>query len=421
MNTRAPSKSALDAVEAYTSPSGHQIIGAFNGWRLSSAFQPIVSLAHEVIVGCEGLLRATDCENNPVSPLAVFAKTKDISESVLLDRLCRNIHLRNYQTLGLDTGWLFVNINPRVVIDGKNYGSYFLDLLKRYRFPAHRIVVEMLEGAIRDEALLAEAVRYYKELGCLVAIDDFGAGHSNFERIWRQEPHIVKLDRSMIVRAANSPKVRRLLENIISLLHEAECLVIAEGVETEEEALISIDGGADFAQGYYFSRPSSELASQTDLSEIFFRLKDKFQLLSTSELEGQRRCLAPYHLSMQNAIAALAAGGTLEVACFKLLNQDKVLRCYLLDETGRQIGINLCPAKQHLHTDPRYAPLANPQEANWSRRPYFRRAIEQPNQVQLTRPYLSITDARMCMTLSVATQIDKKTQVLCCDLDWDRD
>ncbi len=293
MNTQAPSKSALDVIEGYTSPSGHQTIGEFKGWRLSSAFQPIVSLAHEVIVGCEGLLRATDSEGNPVSPLAVFGKTEDISESVLLDRLCRNIHLRNYQTLGLDSGWLFVNINPRVVIDGKNYGPYFLDLLKRYQFPAHRIVVEMLEGAIRDEALLAEAVRYYKELGCLVAIDDFGAGHSNFERIWRQEPHIVKLDRSMIVRAANSPKVRRLLGNIISLLHEAECLVVAEGVETEEEALISIDSGADFAQGYYFARPSSELASQADLSEIFFRLKDKFQLLSASEIEGQRRYLGP--------------------------------------------------------------------------------------------------------------------------------
>jgi EAL domain-containing protein (putative c-di-GMP-specific phosphodiesterase class I) len=411
----------LDIVEACTFVSGHQVIGGFKGWQLHSVFQPIVSLAHEAIVGCEGLLRATDGENNPISPLAVITRAKDISESVLLDRLCRNLHLRNYQTLGLDPGWLFLNINPRVVVNGKNHGPYFRDLLQHYQFPAHRIVVEILEGAIQDEAQHAEAIKYYKELGCLVAIDDFGAGHSNFERIWRQQPHIVKLDRSMIVRAANSSKVRRLLGNIISLLHEAGCLVIAEGVETEEEALISIDGGADFAQGYYFSRPSSTLDSQVEISEIFSRLQDKFQLLSASELEKQRRYIAPYHLGIQHGVTALAAGSALETACFKLLKQDKVLRCYLLDETGRQVGANLIPATQCLRTDQRFAPLANPAGANWSRRPYFRRAIEQPNQVQLTRPYLSITDTRMCVTLSMAVQIDKSTHVLCCDLDWDRD
>ena len=381
MNTQAQSESALDIVEACTFVSGHQVIGRLKGWQLHSAFQPIVSLAHEAIVGCEGLLRATDCENNPVSPLAVFANTKDISESVLLDRLCRNIHLRNYQTLGLDTGWLFVNVNPRVVVDGKNYGSYFLDLLKRYRFPAHRIVVEMLEGATQDEALLAEAVRYYKELGCLVAIDDFGAGHSNFERIWRQEPHIVKLDRSMIVRAANSPKVRRLLGNIVSLLHEIGCMVVAEGIETEQEAFISIDAGADFAQGYYFAKPSSELPLAKPFGEKFTQLHEKFQILSASELERQRKYLAPYCFGVQNSASALAAGAALEVACFKLLVQDKVLRCYLLDESGRQVSTNLSPPTQWLPADPRFAPLATPREANWSRRPYFRRAIEQPNQV----------------------------------------
>ncbi|MEO6696891.1 MAG: EAL domain-containing protein [Gammaproteobacteria bacterium] len=421
MSNPAQTESALDSIETYTSVFGGHIVGRFKSRQLTSAFQPVVSLTHETIVGCEGLLRATDDDNNPVSPLAVFGESKTISESVLLDRLCRSIHLRNYQTLGLDRGWLFLNINPRVVIEGKGYGAYFSDLLQRYQFPAHRIVVEMLEGAIQDEALLAEAVRYYKELGCLVAIDDFGAGHSNFERIWRQEPDIVKLDRSMIARAATSPKVRRLFGNIVSLLHEIGCLVVAEGIETEQEAFISIDAGADFAQGYYFAKPSNELPPAKPFGEKFIQLQEEFLILSTSELEQQRKYLAPYYLGVQNSASALAAGATLEGACFKLLIQDKIVRCYLLDESGRQVSANLNPPTQGLHADPRFAPLASPHEANWSRRPYFRRAIEQPNQVQLTRPYLSVTDARMCVTLSIAVQIDKKTQVLCCDVDWDKD
>lgn len=421
MNNPAQTESALDSIETYTSVSGGHIIGRFKSRQLTSAFQPIVSLAHETIVGCEGLLRASDGDNNPVSPLAVLGESKTISESVLLDRLCRNIHLRNYQTLSLDRGWLFLNINPRVVIEGKDYGTYFSDLLHRYQFPPHRIVVEILEGAIQDEALLSEAISYYKELGCLVAIDDFGAGHSNFERIWRQEPDIVKLDRSMIMRAASSPKVCRLLGNIVSLLHEIGCLVVAEGVETEQEAFISIDSGADFAQGYYFAKPASKLPPAQLYSEKFFQLQEKFQGLSSSEIGGQQKYFAPYRFGVQNCASAIAAGATLEGACFKLLTQDKVLHCYLLDENGRQIGTNISSPMQRLQADPRLAPLAYPSEANWSRRPYFRRAIAQPNQVQLTRPYLSLTDARMCVTLSIAMQLDNKTAVLCCDVAWDKD
>lgn len=74
--------------------------------------------------------------------------------------------------------------------------NIFKYLLQRYQIPAARVVVETIEGAIADEGQLSESVQFYKNLGCLVAIDDFGAGHSNIERIWRLVPDIVKLDRS---------------------------------------------------------------------------------------------------------------------------------------------------------------------------------------------------------------------------------
>ena len=65
-----------------------------------------------------------------------------------------------------------------------------------------------METSAYDEENLARCVQYFRDLGCLVAIDDFGAGESNFERIWRLKPDIVKLDRSMVVEATRTPRVR---------------------------------------------------------------------------------------------------------------------------------------------------------------------------------------------------------------------
>src|SRR5581483_6826742 len=69
-------------------------------------------------------------------------------------------------------------------------------------------------------------------------------------------------------------------------------------------------------------------------------------------------------------------------------------------------------------TDRRFEPLANAEGANWSRRYYFRRALEHPGRVQVTRPYLSITGVNQCVTVSIATLHSGELRVLCADIAW---
>src|SRR5207247_4642450 len=85
--------------------------------------------------------------------------------------------------------------------------------------------------------------------GCLIVIDDFGAGYSNFDRIWRLWPDIVKIDREMTRRVTIEPLARRMFTGIISVLREAGALVCVEGIETEAEALCAIDANADLMHG----------------------------------------------------------------------------------------------------------------------------------------------------------------------------
>jgi EAL domain-containing protein (putative c-di-GMP-specific phosphodiesterase class I) len=387
-----------------------------NGLHLHSAFQPIFSLCHCRVVGYEGLLRAYTSQGADMPPYHVFANARSEPEIVHLDRLSRALHLRNFTLQQNRSDWLFLNINPRVIVQGKYYGSFFKDLLEHYQVPPSRIVVEIIEGAIEDEEQLSESVNFYKELGCLVAIDDFGAGHSNFERIWRLSPDIVKLDRSMILQASEKATARRVLPGIISLIHEAGSLALIEGVETKREAMIAMDTDVDLVQGYYFAEPAPGLMESARSKQIGKLFRDY------SEVAPQitrRERLSAYSAEFAEAAARLQAGFTLVQACEGLLKIDGADRCYLLNQQGIQIGASLIASRRgNPMGDARYQPMADGTGANWVRRPYLQRALQHPRELQVTRPYLSIATGRLCVTVSMAIHVMGQLQVLCYDLDW---
>jgi EAL domain-containing protein (putative c-di-GMP-specific phosphodiesterase class I) len=415
---RLPASLMLDHIEPLVHQEGGYTTGKLGDIRLNSAFQPIFSLAHRRAVGYEALLRPQASDGSALSPLAVFNMARDEAESIFLDRLCRIIHTRNFITQADDVSWLFLNVNHAATMYGKNYGTFFPEVLERYQIPPHRIVIEILEGEVHDESFLIEAAKYYKELGCLLAIDDFGAGHSNFERIWHTQPHIVKLDRSIIVRAAASRTVRRAVPNLVSLIHEAGSLVLMEGVETEEEALIAMDSDIDFVQGYYFAKPAKTLLPEVRCSNPIDDLCAKFNLASKTEVDDHKTKLLGYLDAFRSTIAQIKMGAAAHSACSGFLDLPEAERCYLLDMGGRQQGDNLLSSSARSVTDPRFKPLADSSNAIWVRRHYFRRAISQPGEIQVSRPYLSISGGNMCVTLSAVVDTGREMLVLCGDLMW---
>jgi len=416
-NSNFPALS-LEVIESSVTQNEAGISGQFGGLKLASAFQPIFSITHRRPVGYEGLLRAFEPDSTAVSPQDVFRSIQTESEGIRLDRLCRNLHLRNFLSMADDTSWIFINVSPQVIVNGKQYGTYFADLLRRYDIPAHRVVVEILEGKIHDEALLAEAVGYYKDLGCLVAIDDFGAGHSNFERIWRIAPDIVKLDRSVIAQAANNRTVARVLPNLVNLIHESGSLALIEGVETENEALVAMDSGVDFVQGFYFGRPADKLFPLDGKNDRITELCEKFKTYSDDLEAQQQRDLEYYIQAFKRSANLIQAGVSIERACADFLGKERAERCFLLNRDGMQLGKNIVSQSRANTSDLRFLPVSNAEGANWSRRHYFRRAVNNPGEVQTTRPYLSVAQANMCITLSIAIQANEDTRVFCCDLDW---
>lgn len=403
------SRASLAHIESVMTSNYRRAHGHFGGMTLDSAFQPIFSLAHRRIVGHEGLLRATSTTGFPVAPLAALETAVGDDEVVFLDRLCRAIHLHNYTDGIGDPTWLFLNVSARVITRGRDYGSFFSELLQRHHFPPQRVVVEILEDAIPEVGQLNDAVAFYRDIGCLVAIDDFGANAADIERIWRVSPDIVKLDRKMITAAEHSDKARRILPATVALIHEAGSLALIEGIENEQQALIALDSNADLVQGFHLARPAPIPLRHGDGGLV--ALAERHPVSTQAEL--QRTLLAAHIDEFLRTAQQLGASEQLLAASAPLLAMDRVDRCYLISAQGIQVGASAVARRR---SPSRFLPLDDAAGANWSRKPYHYVALTQPNKVHVSRPYLSVANSRICRTLSMALPISGCMHVFCCDV-----
>lgn len=404
---------SLDEVQRATAVVVGRAYGYFKETIIDSAFQPIYSIPHRRIVGHEGLLRATTAQEClPVSPLALLESAENDSQSVFLDRLCRAVHMHNYQIEKPENLWLFLNVSAQVINRRKDHEPFFADLLANYHVSPRQVVIEIVEGVIPDFSLLAEAVQFYRDAGCVVAIDDFGAEASDLERIWRVSPDIVKLDRKIIAAAEFNHKARRVLKATIALIHEAGSLALLEGVETPVQATIALDSNADLVQGFHFATPAPVPLLEGDGG--IGQLADSHPPALRDGMQHQS--LQPYILEFKCALLRLASGQPLKSACAALIAMPKIDHCHVTDAEGRQIGASLVPPRSGRHT--RFMPLEDVSDASWAHKPYHYRAMSQPGELQISHPYLSVTSSRLCVTLSATFQVNGQTRVLCCDVEW---
>ncbi len=119
-----------------------------------------------------------------------------------------------------------------------------------------RITFEIVESQAFDNmTLLSEFIEFIRSYGCLIAIDDFGSGYSNFNQILSLSPDILKIDGSLIKDIDSNAKHQAIVENIQSLAHKLGILTVAEFVHSETIMERIQEMGIDYAQGFYLGMP----------------------------------------------------------------------------------------------------------------------------------------------------------------------
>ncbi len=120
----------------------------------------------------------------------------------------------------------------------------------------HRVIIELLEDeTAKNFELIKEFIQVVKSKGIKIAIDDFGSGYSNFERLLEYQPDILKIDGSLIKNIVNDNFSRNIVETIVSFAKKQDMQVIAEYIENEAIFDIINELDIEFSQGYYIGKP----------------------------------------------------------------------------------------------------------------------------------------------------------------------
>ena len=249
----------------------------YDDLTLSTAFQPIFSLRHHSWIGYEALLRAKDSAGNEVPPLEVLGRPLVQGRWNDLERSVQLLHASNFAQMCIADDRLFLNIRPDGFIVSEAYRRVVDATLKRLELTPHRIVLEVLESPNGKLQQLVEGIAGFRQQGFLIALDDFGVGHSNIDRVWQLRPDIVKLDRSVVEQAALDSRGARLLAKLVSLLRETGALVLVEGVETQDEAFLALECDADLVQGFYFGRPAAGRGDEATSKKVVDSLCNSFR------------------------------------------------------------------------------------------------------------------------------------------------
>jgi EAL domain-containing protein (putative c-di-GMP-specific phosphodiesterase class I) len=221
--------------------------------RISPTYEPIVRLCDGSVVGFEGLARGPQ-GSRLHSPMALFKTAEIWGLDYELDCLCRRLALEGAR--GLPGGVkLFLNCLPAAVHDPMFQASRIREALEATGIAPADLVLEISERqAIASYAVFRDAIAYFDELGVGIAVDDMGAGYSSLATALELRPGFLKIDRSLISGIDDDPPRREMVRAIQVLAERTDAVVVAEGIERQEELEVLLEIGVDCGQGFLFGR-----------------------------------------------------------------------------------------------------------------------------------------------------------------------
>jgi diguanylate cyclase (GGDEF)-like protein len=225
---------------------------------LSLAYQPVVDLGTGRTVGFEALMRWTSPTFGPVSPVEFIPLAEHTGLIVplglhVLREACAFVVARAEESPDGRPLRIAVNVSVRQLQE-PDLVSDVQAALARAGLPADLLTLEITES-IRLFEGSAQVLRRLKTIGVRVSLDDFGTGYAALSHLGELPIDEIKIDRSFVGALADGGREAHLTRAILDLARSLDLAVVAEGVETEEQAALLRGLGAELAQGYLFSRP----------------------------------------------------------------------------------------------------------------------------------------------------------------------
>lgn len=221
--------------------------------------QPKYCISSGRIIGAEALARWIHPEKGMISPadfVPVFEENGFILklDQIIWESACRKI--RDWIDKGIEPVPVSVNIS-REYIHSFDVVGFLLGLVKKYDIPIKLLELEITETTDAQGGV-SDVVKKMKDAGFTMLMDDFGSGYSSLNMLKTTPFDVLKIDHGFLSEFMESGRGRKIISHTISMSQDIGLDIIAEGVETKEQAQFLHDCGCDSAQGFYYSKPVTQ-------------------------------------------------------------------------------------------------------------------------------------------------------------------
>src|SRR4051812_11156409 len=392
---------------------------------IATHFQPIFSVRQKSIVGLEALSRGMGSNGRLIAPCDLFKMAAAERLRGELEALCRKTAVRSFAELASrrDELLLFLNLDLAVTDDHEDLPATLAALVRDANLLPRNIAVEFLESRLEDVGRFGALADALRERGFLVVLDDVGAGHSNLDRIPLFRPDVIKIDRSLISGVREDFYKQETLKSLVSLSRRIGALVVAEGIETEAEAIVAMELGADLLQGFFLSRPqpASAFDDGVRVASGIERLAQRFKSHMVNEINERKRQHRRFNVIQNGILCDLtnAQASEFDEILLHLIDDFPKVECvYVLDDAGIQVTETICNTAI---TQRPGAAMFRPARkgTDHSLKEYYYVLIDVELQKYTTDPYVSLASGNLCRTISACFRdaANNRLYVLCVDVN----
>lgn len=243
---------------------------ALQAGQFSVLFQPIVELSSGKICKAEALVRWNHPVHGPLRPADFIPVAERFGHIRSLDLWVLNKVLDLLPTLRVlrEDFRLSTNFSPATLMDRQFDVAQVIDRVARSGVPGSALTIEVTEGVVlSSDEKVRQDLAALRQADIRIAVDDFGTGHSSISYLNSFQFDYLKIDQSFVNGALGGSHRQTLCEAMIRMGQSLGLQVIAEGIETKEQARHLAEQDCDFGQGYYFSHPVAVQALKSLLLE----------------------------------------------------------------------------------------------------------------------------------------------------------
>lgn len=231
-----------------------EVVSALNEGRLLLAYQPIICATSRLTAHHECLVRMERSDGTIATAGQFIPAAEQLGLVRLVDR--RALEMAVADLYANPQVSLAINVSGTTATDPV-WLRAFIDHVRVNRAIAPRMIVELTEtAALHDFEENAQFVSQLRDLGCRVAIDDFGAGYTSFRNLQKMRVDMVKIDGSFVKDLSTSSENQMFVRTLVDLARNFDLKTVAEWVGSEEDAKVLENFGVDYFQGYHFGEPT---------------------------------------------------------------------------------------------------------------------------------------------------------------------